>query len=108
MFVFNIDNNIFFKFINYFINNINSNKNNNIYNTNDTIFNINTFNYNKKIIFITQIIIFFILILLIIFRDSRTLGPDAGPISSEFKVIKNIFLKRYRKSKINSDSKNGT
>jgi hypothetical protein len=39
---------IFFKFINYFINNINYNKNNNNCNTNNTIFNINIFNYNKN------------------------------------------------------------
>ena len=39
---------MFFKFINYFINNINYNKNNNIYNTNDNIFNIHTINYNKN------------------------------------------------------------
>ena len=38
---FNIDNNLFFKFINCFTNNINYNKNNNIYNTNNNIYNIN-------------------------------------------------------------------
>jgi len=36
----------------------NYNKNNNIYRKNTIIFNINTFNYNKIIIFITQIILF--------------------------------------------------
>ena len=49
---------MFFKFINYLINNINYNKNNNIYNTNNNIFYNNIFNYKKITIFITQIIIF--------------------------------------------------
>ena len=38
-------NNIFFKFINYYISNINYTQNNNIDNTNNSIFNIN---YNKN------------------------------------------------------------